>query len=509
MTGMPKLYSVVTALVVAMVFIGCSDSSDRGLAGSIDLSAGSASDTIGVGGHGGSVSMTAGDNIFIRAGDIPDPEISSTNYSIDGEVDAATLAANGLTNTSANGIRTLTFTQNVVIRGTLTLSGTSETLLVVNAPTIHVLGTIDLSGNDSTTVATRGKSVSLNATEQGGEIFINGQINTNGGSGDTAGQAGHIGLHADNCGTGLSSPGLTSEGNVIIRGRIFAIGGSGDEEGANGGSLTITACNDIFVELLPEVGVRTSGGNGTAEGGHGGGIELAASLVDTNGSIVTGETIMNTNGGSGGDAGDGGGVSFSLAAKTGNAGTGDIINLVQITADGGSGTGGFSGSSTNGGDGGDVSMTTWDSGQDIRNEGTINSNGGDARGATTGSGGDGGDITLLTDADNNDLGGMVRNEGRMNATGGDAVSLGGDGGDITFDTDGDDGEDASNGEGENLGDLTTNGGNGNASGTASSTGGNGGLIFLRARGAFQTSGSFNALGGSGTTNGASVIPIVD
>ncbi len=507
MTGFPKLGSVLPALIVALAFVGCSSDSNRGSAGLIDTHGGSASDSIGVGGCGGSVSLEAGDNIYIRAGDIPDPEFSSTDWQVTGEADASTMVGNGLTNTSANGIRTLTFVQNFVIQGTLTNSVGSETLLVINAPTIHVLGAIDLAGGDSNTVATRGTSVSLNATEPGGEIFVLGQIDTSGGSGPVAGRGGNVWLNADNCGTSISSPGLTSEGNVIMRGKITTNGGNGEDDGEHGGSVAISACNDIFLEMLPIEGITTYGGSGNLLGGDAGDISASASNVDTNGSLVIGGTILSANGGSGRDGGHGGDISLSLAPKSGNTGTGDLLNQARIISNGGSGTGG--GQFSDGGDGGDVWFTTYDSGQNIENEGSIDTGGGSASGQDNASAGHGGDVYITTDSDNNDLGGMIRNSGTITTDGGSGVLFGGDAGDIMFDTDPNDGEDASNGEGENLGNLNARGGDANNNPNTSSVGGDGGLIWLRARGAFQSNASFDALGGSGVTEGSAVIPIVD
>lgn len=515
MTGISRAgRGCIAALLVGLIFAGCTDSSDRGLAGSIIARGGATNDTLGIGGDGGLVYLWAGDNIYLRAGQLPDPEISSNTFAIIGNEDASTVAGAGITNVLLNGVRTITSVSNFVVEagGVLSWGSSSDTLLVIVAPTIHILGTIDLSGRDSLTVGTRGKSLSLVANQQGGEVYITGTIDTQGGSGQVGARGGHISISTENCGTGSSSPGLTATGDVVFRGRITTNGGdSSDESASDAGNVWISACNDIFLELLEEVGIETLGGNGVVFGGDGGSVYATASNHDDNGSIVTGTTMVSTGGGSGRSGGDGGSVRFTLVAKSGNTGTGDIWNNARIDTRGGTGLqSGSLISGTVGGNAGAVVFTTYDSGQNIENEGAIDAVGGPAIDTATSVGGDGDSVWFLTDADGNELGGMIRNEAAIDSSGADGVLAGGDGGHILMDTDIDDGEDATNGEGENLGNLTTRGGDAAAPGSAtSSTGGDAGQIRLRARGAFQTNGILDTLGGTGVTDGLDSIAEVD
>lgn len=429
----------------------------------------------------------------------------------------------------------------------------------------------------------------LGATDSGGtagDIYVligwgmlanSGNMTANGGNGAAAGgDSGHIDLETDNGsapflnsgnltanggdgGTGAGGDAsvccnstilLYSHGDLINSGDLTARGGSGGTSGGTGGSIYFDAksnqdwgyyegYNDIG-SLVVSGNLDASGGDGATSGGSGGSIELYQDMdyiIGEREIIMLGYQALITDGGSGTSGGDAGTVTlFQNYAEGSNADytpAGGIFNHIPIFARGGDG------STTNGGDGGDLDWYTYyelavlpTDYERLENHAPIDISGGTGNTA----GGNGGNIywwgkdELINTGDINMSGGegvtaggtgcggipapgaivavsigsqgWVFNEGSFNGRGGDSTGAGGTaGGGCNVEIVGAYGV-ATNGDFDLSGGDDVDGGSG--------TGGAGGDLFLLGQREFvEHTGIVIINGGSGNTGGADGTVTID
>ena len=339
---------------------------------------------------------------------------------------------------------------------TYTVSGTdniSATELAANLGTGNV--TISVTSGDITLVAgnnitsTAGNTLTINSA---GDITISANINLTGANGVTPPSSAGV------QGSAGSNIGLTStNGNITINGQITTSGGNGSNSllnareggnGANAGTITISA-NDGLVEVnSPLVAIGGAGGNGMGQfpgssGGNGNSISINASAVNINANLNTfGGTGFASGGGNnlGGAGGNGGGI--SVISKD------DLIisgSATNINSAGGVGTTSGDRIGGNGGNGGSIILTSETGTVEIGNINAVNTSGG--RGGNTGGsagptsyGGKGGNAGALSIHSYEDLiigtitSGITANGGvGGNRTGGSAGGgAGGNGANLSF-----------------------------------------------------------------------------
>jgi len=290
----------------------------------------------------------------------------------------------------------------------------------------------------------------------------------------------------------LNQCSITLQASMYFGGDIF---NAGDEDNENGGGVFIQAGNGIEnngnintsgFDEENDVNGDENGGTGGSIGLSAGGFVLNAGMLDSSGGDGTVGT--GTNGGNGGE------VSLSAAYTENNGaiytrggagsaevgGTGGHGRNVSIFADfvanNTADIDASGGDASQGGDGGDVNMSN-DTVGEVKNAGAINLNGGNAVGS---SGGSGGDFEMMT------YRGSSLNSGDITATGGDttdASSSGGDGGDLRFIVDGDGDSDPGDSQlSDEPGDVAVSGNlnvsGGNAAAAGDGDGGDGGEVAL-------------------------------
>lgn len=531
---------------------------------------------------------TANGNLGVRG----DLDIELSSYMGDGAINTS-----GTTDGQDGGDVDLESRGIVVIGGDINTSGADSTLAdggdggyfdLYSDHGVQVTGNIDAHGGN-TTAATfgggGGGSIDLYADES--DLFNSGDMNTMGGNGDNGGNGNDIYLYTYgygkilNSGNAMTSGGAGSVGfgggggdvdfyanggDLITNADIVTTGGAGVTDGGDGGSLDMYSEYGYTIEadeyhsggnFHMSGNIDTRGGNasdpaGTA--GDGGDLDLDNYPyyypTHDNALRLLGYTQVDTTGGNGANAGDGGsidlyadyGYSYSSPAY-GYGGCGQVVNEVPlITMGGGSllttGTGG------NGGDGGDVNLescydyalnsvdiTTGDIAGTTTNSATIDASGGAnfnaasvqgrggdiwlwgyngltntadltanggndtaADGGIDGYGGHGGDIELYAEEE------PATNSGALTANGGDGEYRGGNAGDVEL----------ASTVITNSGDITGNGGNADAT-LAASTGGDGAFVevyALEIDGATNT-GAISHTPGTGTTAGDEGTAIVN
>jgi hypothetical protein len=309
--------------------------------------------------------------------------------------------------------------------GSVTIMGDSTANAKTNHPlVVNFLASVTTTGGAGTGTGNGGQGGG--ATFQcGGDITLPIVITTTGGAAvnGTGGQAGAIAITVKNLG-------ITALGNVLMTGVLMAVGGaSTNGPGGGGGAVTVDTTAAKIGEITSSATVTTSGTSGLV-GVSAGGVPGAIQFTTTSGKIdLSGNITAN-----GGDsiaapattspvlvsAGTGGGgitSSATIAASGGNSLAGSAVPVAggscvvaaitfrvlnsagsiqlnagtSITVNGGAGTG-----SSNGGDGGAVTLTTLD--QSISISGSIVARGGNQSG--TASGGMGGQVVVNSDSDN-------------------------------------------------------------------------------------------------------------
>lgn len=239
------------------------------------------------------------------------------------------------------------------------------------------------------------------------DVYI--QATANGGvsTGGTGGAGGLLTVDADDLGTG---------GSAWLEGWFVANGGASDDTGGVGGDVLVES-GDVGSAVLWNVELTLYGGAGDLTGGPGG-ILVCDSINSID--LVGAQVVADGGDSNAGDGGQGGDLLFF-------SDEGDINISGNLRASGGSGV-------TSGGIGGNLVVVSDDDAAgdagDIEVSGVVTLNGGDA---TTGTGGDGG--FSVQDATSGGIPGAILQSGTIRAEGGDGAT-GGVGGDAILDTNG-------------------------------------------------------------------------
>jgi len=345
----------------------------------------------------------------------------------------------------------------------------------------------------------------------GGGMINAADMMTRGGAGVTSGgDGGSIDLYSD-YGSTIGADGYHSSGNLEVSGNIDTRGGdASDPAGTAGGGGDVELDSDPYgygfnnsQRLLGYTQVDTTGGDG-ASAGDGGSIDLYADYgwsdpvyAYTGCGNVISEVPLNTTGGdsllttgTGGEGGDGGDVNiescYDYAFDSIDPNTGEMVaittNSATIDTSGGAN---FNAASIQG-SAGDIWLWGYNG---VTNTADITANGGNdsaADGGIDGYGGDSGYIDLYAEEE------PVENSAALMANGGNGEYSGGDSDEIllysTVVT--------------NSGDLTGNGGNADAA-LAASTGGDGAFVEIWATepGEADNSGTISHTPGTGATAG--------
>lgn len=321
--------------------------------------------------HAGSITVNS-DNRIINTG-----AITANGFAITG------VASNGgnAANITLNAYGELENTGDISASGGTTdntgSSGGNGAIIHLNTDYRHLKnsGALTATGATSSVGGTGGR-VRLRTTAMG-DIVNSGDISTAGGTSNAAG-AGGGGFSAIPA-IQLSALGgsITSSGSLTATGGEAKVDGS---SGGDGGNISITVDSGSFDSepghIVVSGNMATTGGNTTGStsgvGGNGGSVTVSANHssagVVASGSsdvVVTlwGYTGISTNGGNGNDGGSAGSISFSTSATEKRSGieysyAGEIMNEVPLTATGGNGV--LQSAATTGataGAGGSVSMT--------------------------------------------------------------------------------------------------------------------------------------------------------
>ena len=362
--------------------------------------------------------------------------------------------------------------------------GVGGVFRVTATDTITIRGRIDTSGGDG---AAGGDAPPTELASVYRDIYTTGDITMNGGNGTTGpgGSSNYLEANAD-------------FGNIMNGSDISMNGGdSVDGNGGNGGHLAILAGASTVGSFYNSGAIDASGGSSeNASGGYGSGFSITV-----HGGEVLWSGRLTARGGDGVIGGDG--ASLTITSNTGTSivsmmsrAYGTIRIGADIALDGGNG-------STDGGDGGDCSIST--SGPVINSippsnlvelvgYRSLSLNGGDG-GNNGGNGAS--SIHLLTLGFTMMTGeywdaGALTNEAVLNANGGDGVlGTGGAGGAIEFN--------AQNAYGENA--FFNNSGDINAAGGSGSSGGASRQVRFYSFREMTNTGDVTVTGGNATGNG--------
>jgi hypothetical protein len=209
-----------------------------------------------------------------------------------------------------------------------------------------------------------------------------------------------------------AATGISNKGSINTYGFDENNDVNGDEQGGYGGQITLGAEGYVVNSGM----LDSSGGDGKLGGGSGNMVRLYGAYVENNAEInATGgnniaDPVVSGNGGDGGEV-----------FMTSDYGTN---NTASINNSGGNGQGG--------GDGAELQMRTYSWGQ-VKNAASITSNGG--TGLVDNRGGDAGYINMSTNGED------LLNSGDLSFVGGDntGTDYAGDGGDVNFQANGGEG----------------------------------------------------------------------